>query len=88
MVTRLHFDTEALVGETIKIKRRILLQIAYVGKNQYHVRATNIEKTKLWFDKQLEFPRIKGNGRKSFVKLRDFALNAIEGLDYNTERIV
>lgn len=84
-LTRLHFDTEAKVGET-RQNRRIVIQIAYIGKNNYHIKAKDVKTEKIWFDKNVEHPALKGNGRKTFVKIRDFALNAIEGLDYSIER--
>ena len=86
-LTRLHFDTEAKVGVT-RQNRRVAIQLAYVGKNTYHVKAKDVKTNKIWFEEIIEYPALKGNGRKAFVKLRDFALNAIEGLSYDAERIV
>lgn len=89
-VTRIHFDTDVEVGETIKKKKRVQIQLAYLGINKYNVKAIDLSAMDLKdpkaiiCNKQVEFPMLKGNGRKAFSKLRDFALNIVENrpLDY------
>lgn len=79
-LTRIHFDTEASIGETIKKTKRVKIELAYLGQNTYNVKAIDLttKDLKIICNKKVEYPLIKGNGRKSYAKLRDFALNIIE----------
>lgn len=96
MLTRLHFDTDINIGKTIKKMIRVKIELVYLGQNIYNVKAINLSTSNMKdskeqdviHNKRHEYPMVRGNGRKSFVKLRDFALNAVEGLDYTTERVV
>lgn len=93
-LTRLHFDTEVEIGKTIRKKKRAQIQIIYLGMNKYHVKAIDLTDMNLIKDpkavicnKQVEYPAIKGNGRKTYARLRDLALNITEDrpLDYYRE---
>lgn len=90
-LTRLHFDTDVEVGQTIKKKKRAQIQIVYLGQNKYNIKAIDLTDMSLIKDpksvicnKQIEYPAIKGNGRKTYARLRDLALNVTENrpLDY------
>ena len=89
-LTRLHFDTDVEVGETIKRKKRAQVQLVYIGMNKYNVKAIDLaikdlkSPKAIICNKQIEYPALKGNGRKTYSKLRDIALNVIENkpLDY------
>lgn len=84
-LTRIHFDTEAEVGETIKKVKRVKIELVYLGQNLYNVKAIDLKDPKsIICNKRVEYPMLKGNTRKSFAKLRDFALNVTENrpLDY------
>lgn len=89
-VTRIHFDTDVEIGETIRKKKRAQIQLAYLGLNKYNIKAVDLSATDLKdpkaiiCNKQVEFPMLKGNGRKSYARLRDLALNVVENrpLDY------
>lgn len=79
-LTRIHFDTEAEIGTTIKKTKRVKIELAYLGQNTYNVKAIDLTTTdlKIICNRKIEFPMLKGNGRKSYAKLRDFALNIVE----------
>lgn len=79
-LTRIHFDTEAEIGTTIKQTKRVKIELAYLGQNTYNVKAIDLTTTdlKIICNRKVEFPMLKGNGRKSYAKLRDFALNIVE----------
>lgn len=84
-LTRIHFDTEAEIGETIKKVKRIKIELVYLGMNIYNVKAIDLNDSKtIICNKKVEYPMLKGNTRKSFAKLRDFALNVVENrpMDY------
>ena len=83
-LTRLHFDTDVLIGTTIKQKTRVIVNLVYLGENKYHVKATNALTKRKICNREIDYPALKGNGRKSYAKLRDLALNVIEDrpLDY------
>lgn len=90
-LTRLHFDTVAEIGQTIKKEKRVQIQLVYLGQNTYNVKAIDLTDMSLIKDpkavicnKKVEFPAIKGNGRKAYARLRDLALNVTENrtLDY------
>lgn len=89
-LTRIHFDTEAEVGETIKKVKRVKIELVYLGQNLYNVKAIDLtakdlkDPKSIICNKRVEYPMFKGNTRKSFAKLRDFALNVTENrpLDY------
>lgn len=89
-LSRIHFDTDAEIGTTIKKTKRVKIELVYLGQNIYNVKAIdltalNIDSEKaIICNKKVEFPSVKGNGRKSYAKLRDMALNVIENrpIDY------
>lgn len=92
-LTRLHFDTEVEIGKTIRKKKRAQIQIIYLGMNKYHVKAIDLTDMSLIKDpkavicnKQVEYPSIKGNGRKTYARLRDLALNITEDRPLNYHR--
>lgn len=88
-LTRIHFDTEAEIGETIKKFKRIKIELVYLGQNLYNVKAIDLTAKDLTnpkaiiCNKRIEYPMLKGNGRKSYAKLRDFALNVVENRPVN-----
>lgn len=94
-ILRLHFDADVNIGKTIKKLVRVKVELAYLGQNIYNIKAIdlsapdprNLKPEHIIHNQKHEFPRIAGNGRKSFVKIRDFALNAIEGKPLKEGRI-
>lgn len=89
-LTRIHFDTDAEIGETIKKKKRVQIQLAYLGANIYNIKALDLsvkdlkDPKAIVCNRKVEFTVFKGNGRKAFSKLRDLALNVVENkpVDY------
>lgn len=83
-LTRLHFDTDAEIGVTIKKTKRVKIELVYLGQNVYNVKAIDLtainstDSKAIICNKRVEYPMLKGNTRKSFAKLRDFALNVVE----------
>lgn len=77
-LTRIHFDTIAEIGSTIKKKKRVKVELAYIGENTYNIKAIDLENNKIICNKRTNFTLLKGNSRKSFARLRDLALNIIE----------
>ena len=92
-LTRLHFDTVALIGKKHKKEKRVQIQLVYLGQNTYNIKAIDLTHKNLKdpkavvCNKQIEYPSIRGNGRKAYAKLRDLALNVTENraLDYHRE---
>lgn len=79
MIRIIQFDTEIDMKVPVPMKFRGLVEISYKGENSYRVRAMNIKKREVVVDKMIEYTAIKGNSRKNYSKLRDVALNAVEG---------
>ena len=77
-LTRIHFDTIVEVGTTIRKKKRAKVELVYIGENTYNIKAIDLSNQEIICNKKSSFPLLKGNSRKSFAKLRDFALNIIE----------
>lgn len=94
-ILRLHFDADVNIGKTIKKLVKVKVELVYLGQNTYNIKAIdlsapdprNLRPQDIIYNNRREFPMIKGNGRKSFVKIRDFALNAIEGKPLKEGRI-
>ena len=96
-LTSLHFDTVARVTELGqgRKEKRVQIQLVYLGQNTYNVKAIDLSHKDLKdpkaivCNKQVEYPYIKGNGRKTYARLRDFALNVTENraLDYYRKEI-
>lgn len=88
-LTRLHFDTEAEIGQTIRKTKRVKIELVYLGQNLYNVKAIDLtakdltDSKAIICNKRIEYPMLKGNGRKSYAKLRDFALNVVENRPIN-----
>ena len=93
-LTRLHFDTVAEIGQTIKKEKRVQIQLVYLGENTYNIKAIDLTHMDLKdpkavvCNKKVIYPAIKGNARKSYARLRDLALNVTENraLDYCRKR--
>lgn len=83
-LTRLHFDTEVEIGQTIRKTKRVKIELVYLGQNTYNVKAIDLtakdlkDPKAIICNKRVEYPMLKGNTRKSFAKLRDFTLNVVE----------
>lgn len=86
MIRRMEFDTEIEMRLPAPKKFRGLVGISYKGNNMYRVRAMEIKTKKMMFDKEIEFPTLKGNSRKNFSRVRDMALNAVESRPLNYAR--
>lgn len=86
MIRRIEFDTDLDIKRPIPMKIRGLVGISYKGENKYRIRAMNIKSREIIFDKEIEYTSIKGNSRKNYSKIRDIALNAIEGKQLNYAR--
>ena len=84
MLRTLEFDIEITKEPCYKIKA--LVGIKYKGNNKYRIRAMDIKKRTMIYDKEIEYPCTNGNSRKSFAKLRDIALNAIEDKPLTAKR--
>ena len=88
-LTRLHFDTEAEIGQTIRKTKRVKIELVYLGQNLYNIKAIDLTAKDLTdpkaiiCNKRIEYPMLKGNGRKSYAKLRDYALNVVENRPIN-----
>lgn len=86
-LTRLHFDTEVIIKG---IRKRVKIELVYLGANTYNIKAIDLkavdikDEKAILCNKRMEYPMLKGNGRKSYAKLRDFALNVVENkpVDY------
>ena len=89
-LTRLHFDTIAEIGKTVKKEKRVQIQLVYLGEDMYNIKAIDLthmdlkDPKAIILNKKVVYPAIKGNGRKAYAKLRDLALNITEKrpLDY------
>lgn len=92
-LTRLHFDTIVKIGQDIKKEKRVQIQLVYLGQNTYNIKAIDLtymdlkDPKAVICNKKVEYPAIKGNGRKAYAKLRDLALNVTENrsLGYRRE---
>lgn len=90
-LTRLHFTVDDII---INKKKSIFrIDIVYAGANKYMVKASDLGAINLGtmnndevFKETIEHPYIKGNGRKSFAKLRDLAMNVVENKGYHCSR--
>ena len=41
-LTRLHFDTEAEIGQTIRKTKRVKIELVYLGQNLYNIKAIDL----------------------------------------------
>ena len=87
MIRRMEFDTDLEMRLPVPKSFRGLVGISYKGDNMYRVRAMEIKTKKIMFDKEVEFPTLKGNSRKNFSRVRDMALNVIESRPINYARV-
>lgn len=87
MIRTIQFDTELDIKIPVPIKCRGLVGMSYKGGNTYRVRAMNIKTKEMLVDKEIQYTAIKGNSRKNYSKLRDVALNAVEGRPLNYARV-